>query len=59
MVLCFDPSGENLYGSPGGNSEGNLPRNEHGGLGIDRTSFPGVSVYYSGHMPCTFLTFVS
>ena len=26
---------------------------------IDRTSFPGVSVYYSGRIPCIFFTFVS
>ena len=24
--------------------EWNLPRNEHGGLGIDKTSFPGVAI---------------
>ena len=39
--------------------EWNLQRNEHGGLGIDRTSFPGVAVYYSGHIPRIFPTFVS
>jgi len=45
MVLFFNPSGENMYGSLGETLEiWSLHKNEHGGLGRNGISFPAMTI---------------